>query len=92
MRRLDLRPKPRHLYDPLADEPELSDEDRVDGEPLTQHYEAARRRIQQHLERTDLDEETRTKLTGHLQIFRLLWERETIEDHWTSGEGDRKLF
>ena len=84
--------RPRHLYNPLADEPELADEDRVDGEPLADYYEEEANQIQRELRNPDLTPDRRETLLRHLGIWKGLWNRETIDAHWASGDGDRKLF
>ena len=93
-RPLDLGPKPRHLYNPLDDvATELEDDSETTEEELAAaHAIAESRKVRKELQREDLDQETRDRLTTRLWLWKGIYDRATIDAHWTSGEGDRKLF
>lgn len=80
--------------DPLRDPAALDDEDRVADEPAAVHYRRQADRILARLEddAPPIDPGLRARLERELGGWERALAAEAIDDHWSSGEGDRRLF
>lgn len=63
-----------------------------DDEPAVEHYRRQVQRIERELALGTATPDYRARLEGE----RATWQREidrlTVDEHWSTGDGDRKLF
>lgn len=81
------------MDDPLVDPAEVTDEDLADDEPVIEYMRQQANKLERQLASDPpTDPVLRQRLERELDAWRRSIEAETTSEHWTSGEGDRKLF